>query len=279
MLHINSICKLFYSDGMRSRKIDFVPLTFPGGESHVTVGKLDEDITFIEIEAHLPNGDAIMELFMATDAVRRMYPDTPLILKMPYVPYARQDRVANPGEAHGIKVFASLINAQNYTRVVIQDPHSDVTTALLDRVVVEDPLPNLRRALNIIEGRTALKPILVSPDAGARKRTLKFAQQLGLDIVFADKVRDTKTGQITGTKIEGDTPTHAPLLVIDDICDGGRTFTELAKVLPHNQQRYLYVTHGIFSKGLDPLLEHYDAVMTPNSWIGYEHGDARCIRI
>lgn len=281
MLQINAVRQLSRTDAAISRKIDFVPLTFPGGESHVTVGQLiHEEISFIELYAHLPDGDAVMELLMATDAVRRIYPDTPLVLKMPYVPYARQDRVANPGEAHGIKVFANLINAQGYTRVVIQDPHSDVTTAVLDRVVVEDPLPKLQRAVNIIEARNnGVKPKLVSPDAGARKRTQKFAQELGLDVIFADKVRDTKTGQITGTVIQQGVISTSPLLVVDDICDGGRTFTELAKVLPRSVPKYLYVTHGIFSKGLDELLTHYDAMMTPNSWIGYEHGDGRCIRI
>ncbi|MBN3806780.1 ribose-phosphate pyrophosphokinase [Paraburkholderia sp. Ac-20336] len=260
-------------------------LKFPGGEMHVTV-QTGVPAGQLELNAHLPDAAAVMTLLMTTDALRRAYPDTPLDLHLPYVPYARQDRVANPGESLSAKVFCDLINAQHYRRVVIQDPHSDVTAALLDRVVIDDPLPALRRVVEqVLRSRSSLA--LVAPDAGARKRVLKLASQLNsqldpqldLPVVFADKVRDTRTGAITGTAIQGDLPECA-LLVIDDICDGGRTFTELAQALDAKQARgaarnplYLYVTHGIFSKGLDALLEHYAAVFTRNNWTD----DARAV--
>ena len=49
-------------------------------------------------------------------------------------------------------------------------------------------------------------------------------------------------------------------LIVDDICDGGGTFIPLAKKLKNAGAKTvtLYVTHGIFSKGLDPLKEHID---------------------
>ena len=42
---------------------------------------------------------------------------------------------------------------------------------------------------------------------------------------------------------------------IDDICDGGQTFISLAQSLKKQgaAEIFLYVTHGIFSKGLDQL--------------------------
>lgn len=255
-----------------SQDIEVNTTMFPGGEVHVSVG-LDIPADSLRLHAHLPNAAAVMTLLLVTDALRRAYPGLPLSLHMPYVPYARQDRVANPGEALSAKVFCDLINAQGYSRVLIQDPHSDVVPALLDRVVIEDPLPALRKVLAQV-GPVAL----VAPDAGARKRVLKLAQQLGCDVVFADKVRDTRTGTITGTQVVGSLPA-LPLLVVDDICDGGRTFTELATVLRARQIEqdlhaplYLYVTHGIFSKGPEPLLAHYRQLFTRNNW----SGDLRC---
>ncbi|GLU32283.1 ribose-phosphate diphosphokinase [Trinickia caryophylli] len=269
-----------------SRRIDRHPiamksLRFPGGETHVTLA-VDVPADELEVTAHLPNAEAVMTLLMATDALRRAYPGLPIDLHLPYVPYARQDRVANPGEALSAKVFCDLVNAQAYRRVVIQDPHSDVVPALLDRVVIEDPLPALRRAAESIAERTGGKAFaLVAPDAGARKRVMKLAQALGTPVVFADKVRDTHTGTITGTEIHGELP-GCPLLVADDICDGGRTFTELAAALSAkqhgsamNQPLFLYVTHGIFSKGLDVLLDHYAAVFTRNNWTD----DARAVLV
>lgn len=248
-------------------------LVFPGGEVNVSV-QLDQPAHLLRIQAHLPDAEAVMTLLLVTDALRRGYPGTPIVLSMPYVPYARQDRVANPGEALSARVFCDLINAQQYARVDVQDPHSDVVTALLDRVSIVDPLPSLRRALASlgVDAQSGRRAALVAPDAGARKRVMHLAHALELEVVFAEKVRNTQTGKITGTQVVGDLP-DAPLVVVDDICDGGRTFTELAITLRTRQaeQRldrplYLYVTHGIFSKGLAPLLEHYGKVFTRNNW-------------
>ncbi|MEX3984132.1 ribose-phosphate diphosphokinase [Paraburkholderia sp. EG287A] len=265
MIQVTAVC---HAECGTRQPLALKSLKFPGGEQHVTVDvSVPADELFIQ--AHVHNSDDVMALLMTTDALRRAYIGAPLTLELPYIPYARQDRVANPGEALSARVFCDLINAQGYRRVVVQDPHSDVVTSLLDRVVIEDPLPALRRALADIGQEVAL----VAPDAGARKRVLKLAKELGLDVVYADKTRDTRTGFITGTEVQGDLPAKA-LLVVDDICDGGRTFTGLASALRAKQVEqglskplYLYVTHGIFSKpGLEPLLESYAKVYTRNNW-------------
>jgi ribose-phosphate pyrophosphokinase len=256
------------------RPMDLKTLKFPGGEVHATVQVDVEDAVELKIYAHLPSSDAVMTLLMVTDALRRAYPGVPVSLTVPYVPYARQDRAANPGEALSAKVLCELINAQCYSRVVIQDPHSDVVPALLARAEIEDPIGSILAVATHIKHSSGYFPSLVAPDAGARKRVHSLAKALELNVVYADKVRDTKTGQITGTQVQSELP-DGPLLVVDDICDGGRTFIELAIAIrkhAHPHPIYLYVTHGIFSKGLDPLLEHYDRVFTRNNWTD----DTRC---
>lgn len=210
-----------------------------------------------------------MALLMTTDALRRRIGNTPIHLTMPYVPYARQDRVCNPGEALGIKVFCDLINAQRYARVTITDPHSDVTGALLNNVTIIEqsaPVSEVLKHPAFANGVT-----LVSPDAGAAKKVLKLAKNFNIrDVVFADKIRNTLTGEIVDTKVRGTIPYGKPLLVVDDICDGGRTFIELAKALHEksDSKLYLYVTHGIFSKGTRGLLDHYEAIFTTDDWTG-----------
>lgn len=249
---------------------------FPGGEVHVTVTPAVSLVDNLEIHAHLPNAVEVMVLLNVVDAVRRLYPAAPIDLVMPYVPYARQDRVANPGEALSVKVFCNLINAQGFRTVRIQDPHSDVAAALLDNVCIDSPLLSLRRTLSQI-GDAAL----VAPDAGARKRVMKLGTELGRPVVLADKNRDTVTGKITGTRLASEL-VDMPLLIVDDICDGGWTFTELAKALKAEQLAkgidqpiYLYVTHGIFSKGLDPLLPYFTNIFTRNNWTS----DTRCVLV
>ncbi|MCB6182951.1 ribose-phosphate pyrophosphokinase-like domain-containing protein [Leeia sp. TBRC 13508] len=247
-------------------------MVFPGGEVHVSV----ETVRFakeIVTTALLTDSQQVMQLLMVKDAINRLYPLLPKRLVMPYVPYARQDRVANPGEALGAKVFCQLVNQLDFSVVEVEDPHSDVVTALLDNVVVKDPLPSLTRLQQRL-GAVAL----VAPDAGASKRVFKLAKGLGVPMLQAEKVRDTQTGQITGSRMQGELP-NLPLLLVDDICDGGKTFTALAheirrdmQVKGYQQPLYLFVTHGIFSKGLDELCHYFDGVFARHSWIS----DPRC---
>lgn len=238
---------------------------FPGGEVHVSLPGFDsESARSVQISALLKSSSDVMRLLMVTDALRRLVGGIPIHLVMPYVPYARQDRVCNSGEAHGAKVFCDIINRQEYASVMILDPHSDVVTALLDRVFVQDASGPLSRVLGLpafAEGVT-----FVAPDAGAQKRVYVLAKKLGVGrVLCADKVRDIKTGEIKSVVLREEVP-DGPLLVVDDICDGGRTFIELANAIPDKSRLYLYVSHGIFSKGVDVLSGHYAKVFTVFDW-------------
>ncbi len=235
-------------------------LIFPAGECHVRV--FQEMVTPITaLKAWLHNAEDIMTLLLSVDAIRRLSPVSSIHLTIPYFPYARQDRVCNLGEALSVKIMADLINNLSCDRILIIDPHSDVTPALLNncRVITQaDIFADSVLKTELIRDNWAL----IAPDAGAEKKVLKVAQRLGLtDIFCANKIRDTKTGKITATTFHDDVKDRK-VLIVDDICDGGKTFIELGKLLREKQAKTinLYVTHGIFSKGLQPLKPYFDHI-------------------
>ncbi|MBK7898862.1 MAG: ribose-phosphate pyrophosphokinase [Azonexus sp.] len=239
---------------------------FPGGEVQVRADLPAEEIEALTISADLRSSDDVMALLLLADALRRQIGDAPISLDLPYVPYARQDRVCNPGEALAAKVFCTLINGLGFASVTILDPHSDVVPALLDRVHVVDASIPLSRVVAREEFRRGVT--LLAPDGGSRKRVAGLARRLALpDVAYADKVRCTKSGEITAVAVP-DTLLPQPVLVVDDICDGGRTFLELAQALRGvtDQPLYLYVTHGIFSKGVEVLLKDYQGIFTTRDW-------------
>lgn len=245
-----------FGDG---KQFSYTSMKFSGGEIQVRLPERVSASQFV-IRALLDSSDAIMELILLTDAIRRHAgEDASIRLECPYLPYARQDRVCASGESLAVRVMCGLINALMFDTVTVWDPHSDVGTALLDRVVV---IPQWNFVARIHWKNT----ILVAPDAGAIKKTLESAKELRLKMVRADKVRSVVDGSITGTVVYCDQMTHDDFLIVDDICDGGRTFIELAKVLrPWTTGKiYLYVTHGIFSKGLDVFNGLIDGVYTAN---------------
>jgi len=110
------------------------------------------------------------------------------------------------------------------------------------------------------------KFILISPDQGSLKKIYKLAEQIGYkgDIITCSKDRDND-GKLTRTVVpltkDYDFSEHnynhtKDYIIIDDICDGGATFINIAKELKNKFNKdtqpkiYLIVTHGIFSQGL-----------------------------
>lgn len=254
---------------------------FPVGEMQVNLDLSqlpDMPQRHVEVEFTFEKNEDIIELLLFADAVKRA--DFVLgTLRMNYVPFSRQDRINSDGESFSLAVFANLINSLNFWSVVIHDPHSDVTPALFNNCVVVHQASLLMDLM----ARKMTEPYwLVSPDAGALKKTYHLAKLIRqLDnssmlcrnlqgVIEASKIRDTKTGEITGTKVSdwgaslGECVDHT-YCIIDDICDGGRTFIELAKVLRTKGAKtiHLYVTHGFFTKGLgvfDGLIDEVHAV-------------------
>ncbi len=237
----------------------FETFVFPGGEISVRV---IECFPLAHIRAVIKNSEDIMRLLLLCDAIKRKGRKIHRI-DIPYLPYARQDRVCNAGEALSVKVMADLINSIGASQVCIVDVHSDVALALIDNV--HNYPAHEMGLLDIIGDK-----LIICPDAGAEKRILK----LKMPYIMATKVRDVATGEIKETKIYGDVHGR-DCLIIDDICDGGRTFIELAKVLLASGAASveLYVTHGIFSKGLDVFKGLINKIYHYN----YETGVIECI--
>jgi ribose-phosphate pyrophosphokinase len=192
---------------------------------------------------------------------------------MPFVPYARQDEVYVDGDPLSIQVFADFINSLNFDQVVITDPHSKVTPALLHNSVVIKQHLVATDAVLFIDHHSRVPVKLVAPDLGASKKIKNLQRHLqlvglNLDIIQCDKTRDPVTGKITGFKILDGNPRGAHCLMVDDICDGGGTFLGLGEVLDEAgaTEQSLYVTHGIFSKGTEALRQRFSNIFATNSF-------------
>lgn len=262
---------------MLSLKINNLPIDvefmqFSGGERHVKINISQVPkggFGFIEVDAFLQQPHEIFDLLLLNDAVNRLQGfgyDTQRYLNLPYVPYARQDRVMKVGEPLSIFTFSALINAMNFDKVRIQDPHSPVTEALINKVAVthQHELVYARLAWKIKKENL----LLVSPDAGAVKKTQHLADSMALEApVVGFKKRDVSTGAISGTGIVGDV-SGRDVLILDDICDYGGTFKALGKELKsHGANRVLlWVTHGIFAGGIDTFEGTVDEIYSQNVW-------------
>lgn len=264
----------------KKEEITYKKLIFSAGEVHIQMQpyiiKPSTGVTLkskIVIAGRITSSEALIELLMLNDAIDRRYPDYEKHLDLFYTPFSRQDRVANVGEALSIKVFGNMINACNFKSVTTYDNHSSVSNAVINNCIE-------RSQLDLFVQTFTLNPagfnFIISPDAGANKKSFIIAKEFGIDMIQADKTRNTITGDITGTVVhaEFDKLVNKTVMIADDICDGGRTVIEIAKVLKEKgvNKIYCYFTHGIFSKGLDVLFDAgIDHIFTTDSFIQEEN--------
>ena len=219
---------------------------FAGGENHVRfITNLSSEHK-VRLNIRLNSADDIMTLCLAVDALHNMGVNY-VEAFIPYIPYARQDRVMVSGEPLSIKVFAKILNSLDLNKVIVFDAHSDVSVALLNKC---QNIPNHEMVKHFLKEFDLTDFTLVSPDLGAYKKVDKLAQKIAYkkEIATGLKIRDLATGQIIKSDVNTDDLQGKACIIVDDICDGGRTFTELAKALKLKNagDLYLIVSHGIF---------------------------------
>lgn len=245
-------------------------ITFPSGEKHIRIVGLTPKVEPIIFYNGVGN---LMKLGMTVDICRRAGARY-ITLVIPFVPYARQDRIIVEGDPLSIKVFANFINSLDLDRVVMVDPHSDVTPALINNSVIIPQHEISYKAVSFLAQYGRRLITLVAPDLGATKK-VKALQELlykrtGLNfpIIQCDKVRDPETGKLTGFRILKGHPNNHYCLIVDDICDGGGTFLGLADLLTEHNSigQSLYATHGIFSKGTSILKQKFEYLFSSNSF-------------
>jgi len=241
-------------------EIESKSFLFSGGEVHIKLQGSADDVL---ISTRLNDSNDIMKLLLAVDALRRSGTKN-ISVFIPYLPYARQDRVMVAGEPLSIKVMCNLINSCGFEKVYVYDVHSEVSLALLENCEL---ISNYSLVKEVLKDRTDY--LLVSPDAGALKKIYKLAEALTYtdDIVLCNKVRDVNNGRIKQITVDQDDLQGKDCFIIDDICDGGATFVGVAKELKKRNagKVSLIVSHGIMSHGETELVDWIDHIYTTDS--------------
>jgi ribose-phosphate pyrophosphokinase len=233
--------------------IEYQSFTFPSGlEPHIKLPLIREDIL---ITCRIRACDQIILLMLAVDALRRGGAHR-IELFIPYLPFARQDRVMMMGEPLSVRVISDLINSLKLDSVKIFDPHSEVCLALIDNA---SPVSNRKLVHSVLQ--YAKDYHIICPDAGAYKKIFSACQGLegNPEIILCNKVRDVTTGDIKTLSVGASDLGGKDCYIIDDICDGGGTFVMISESLNQlNCGRInLIVSHGIFSKGIPlPGISH-----------------------
>ncbi len=167
-------------------------------------------------------------------------------LFMPYIPNARQDRVKTEQDVFTLKYFAWVINSLNFDKVIVLDPHSSVSEALIDRIEIMSPADIIKGVIARVHIRygNCMEMLMFYPDEGAMKR---YSGMISAPYAFGIKERKWSTGEIKGLSVfdGGQSIENRNVLIVDDICSRGGTFYHSAKKLKElgAAKICLYVTH------------------------------------
>lgn len=254
---------------------------YPAGEWQVrlkpTAITALEEADELRIIANLYDAESFTVLALLKNAIDNIgVIHTDLIL--PYLPYSRADRQFTTGDCCGLETFGNQLNALRFDGVVTLDVHNARAAAqYITRLINIKATELIRRAIKDFADRYHTKHLtVVFPDKGARDRyfidgiVACNTQSIEYDQVYCEKKRDAVTGKFIGFTVPK-LPEGQPALIIDDLCDGGGTFTGIVEEMYRRHVDFwpsfgLYVSHGIFSKGFGELAGCFEQVYTTNSF-------------
>lgn len=245
---------------------------FPDGAVWLKVtGKLPERAQLMRVRAAaMRDMNDFMLLAQLVDAVRHVTDVLVSHLELPWLPWARQDRHMVAGDSFALKVFARQLNTLGFDKVKVLDPHSDAAGAAIDNFVAIPQEVCLLHSPTLARQFQQQALMLVAPDAGALKKIDAVARATGAsEYAVLTKKREVASGNLTGFALVSGDVKGRDVLIVDDLCDAGGTFIGSAQVLRDAGARSvsLYVTHGIFSKGVENLLSNgIDAIYTTTSF-------------
>jgi len=222
-------------------KAETVPVTsktFPDGESYVRLESKVQDEEVVIVQTTSPPQDPkLIQFALLADAAKRNGAKKVWAV-VPYLAYARQNKVFLQGEALSIEVIASMLKVAGVGRLTTVNVHQEKTLARF-------PFPaNTVSAIPLLaehfKRKGLEKSFVLAPDKGALHLVEEAEKVLRGGCGYLDKQRDRYTGQIHMEKktldVKGKT-----VIIFDDIISTGGTIVVAAKILRELEVKKIYV--------------------------------------
>jgi ribose-phosphate pyrophosphokinase len=262
------------ADAFNEGALDCHFFKYPDGQQNVRIEVREgfNPLNQVQIVSRFRDFMGLERIVLVTQALKDLGCER-ISLNIPYLLGARSDRKFFEGGVNYLRdVIATIINAQDYNMVKVYDVHNEEAAKCINNLVVTENHDLVGFALGYLynpidDG----KYTFVCPDKGARPKMEKLLHDINYQrwVAFCEKERDPETGEITGMKVPS--MLHCKdkdFVIVDDICDGGRTFIEIAQNIKEqhpNAKIYLIVSHGIFSKGFKELRKYFTKIFTTDS--------------
>lgn len=251
--------------------IDFIKgvgyevINFPDGEKHLRINEINRKDT-VAIRCRIKSSDDLFLLMQLSDILNRQYVEVEEI-DIFYLMSMRCDRLFSLEQPFSLRIVSDVINSFNAKKVCIYEPHSERS---LD--MIKNSSGKYTCGLSSIDFADC---DFCYPDNGAFERYFGGKQFTSYKPIVCKKVRDVQSGKLLNFDIAdlGSYKEGNPILVIDDLCDGGGTFCGIADLLRalNPSSLNLYVTHAVQRAGIEKVAKYYDNVFITNSYADWDN--------
>lgn len=234
---------------------------FPDGEVQISLDEFTHKEEIL-VKCRITNVEELMILCQVMDILDRHEVEYSVCIY--YLMSMRMDRVMDFNRPFSLKIVTKILNSYNCSSYEVVEPHSDKTQMLLKNFYpyYEECRPDFSDYQ------------MVFPDAGAQERySLDYNQD---SCITCSKVRDEATGKILEIKIDNpEDILRKPLMIIDDLCDGGGTFCGIAQAFNKlgitKDRLNISVVHMVNPKGIENLSENFNHVWFTNSYKDWDN--------
>jgi ribose-phosphate pyrophosphokinase len=211
--------------------VEAVPLvykTYPDGESYVRIeGTVKNEKVVIVQTTSPPQDTRLVQLVLIADAAKRHGAKKTTVV-VPYLAYARQDKVFLPGEALSIEAVARMLKAVGVDSLTTVNIHEE-------KVLAKFPFP--ARTVSAIpllaeyfKQKGFDQAFALAPDDGALWLAEEAKTVLGGECGYLEKHRDLHTGQVKVEKKQLDVDGKT-VIIFDDVISTGGTVASAAKIM------------------------------------------------
>ena len=215
---------------------------FPDGETYVRITSDVKNKTVVYVNSLQPNpNEALIETFLSLDAIKNQGAKKVYAI-VPYMSYARQDEMFNPGEAVSVFTVGKLFKALQLDAIYtvdmhlhrIKDPKITFGSVIYNLTGVRELSKYVREHLNYKDR------IVVGPDAEAEQWAKIMGEELGLPYVTLEKKR-LSGSEVKIAEKELDVK-GKDVIIVDDIISTGGTIAEAVKLLRNEGAGKIAVT-------------------------------------
>ena len=208
--------------------IQVISKTFPDGESYVRLGSPVQNERLAILQTTSPPQEIrLIQLAFIADAAKRNGARK-ITAVVPYLAYARQDKMFLQGEGISIETLARMLNAAGVDELITVNIHAEEALNMFPF-----PTKNLSAIPLLAEyfvQKGYRKAFALAPDKGAMYIAEQAQRVLGGDAGHLEKHRDRYTGKTTqsaqGLEVKGQA-----VIIFDDIISTGGTIVGAAKIL------------------------------------------------